>query len=483
MATSSSCPNSRFAFSLHGAATRTLITRDDLRRELWPEDTFVDFEHSLNAAIKRLRESLGDSATTPRFIETLPRGLSVHRELDAEDIAPAQAKRWLADGDSGANAIRDVDRSTIAVVDVWCVRRGDYRGGPARLGRFDHHFAQTAPLTYQLTSTSGLNIDPALSPTGASSRMRPIAECGGWISGFRRSRRDPLRLTNDAADEAEPHFLRTVRNRLFAARMGLYVIGALEVPLAWSCVRDGREPALLADGRWIAYWTVSGVRYCRGIPARSAASSLFRRCGCPVSSSRLSRALATRSGRRRRTHLFLGRKRDEKRFDWYLTGATDRLIRQAPFPQSRRPNSAPVRRFQERGVRRERRLFGQRDRQSNVWRSHLSRDRRVSAAPRRLTFGTGSSGAPPRHLPGESRSRASPRTWGVAVPVDARTGVATGALERVTDSAASDRLRNVSADGKTCFHLVADQAGRSLAEGSRIRQERQLTHAAPKTPR
>jgi DNA-binding winged helix-turn-helix (wHTH) protein len=52
---------------------RTLVTRDDLRRELWADDTFVDFEHSLNAAVKRLRETLGDSAETPRFIETLPR--------------------------------------------------------------------------------------------------------------------------------------------------------------------------------------------------------------------------------------------------------------------------------------------------------------------------------------------------------------------------------------------------------------------------
>src|SRR5262245_65310862 len=50
-----------------------LVTRDELRRELWPEDTFVDFEHSLNAAIKRLRVALGDSATHPRFIQTIPR--------------------------------------------------------------------------------------------------------------------------------------------------------------------------------------------------------------------------------------------------------------------------------------------------------------------------------------------------------------------------------------------------------------------------
>ena len=50
-----------------------LVTRDELRSELWPEDTFVDFEHSLNAAIKRLRAALGDDAQTPRFIETVPR--------------------------------------------------------------------------------------------------------------------------------------------------------------------------------------------------------------------------------------------------------------------------------------------------------------------------------------------------------------------------------------------------------------------------
>ena len=50
-----------------------LITREELRQELWSGDTFVDFEHGLNAAVKRLRDALGDSAETPRFIETLPR--------------------------------------------------------------------------------------------------------------------------------------------------------------------------------------------------------------------------------------------------------------------------------------------------------------------------------------------------------------------------------------------------------------------------
>src|SRR5947208_17035055 len=50
-----------------------LLTRDELRDRLWPDGTFVDFEHGLNAAIKRLRAVLGDSAERPRFVETLHR--------------------------------------------------------------------------------------------------------------------------------------------------------------------------------------------------------------------------------------------------------------------------------------------------------------------------------------------------------------------------------------------------------------------------
>jgi DNA-binding winged helix-turn-helix (wHTH) protein/Tol biopolymer transport system component len=50
-----------------------LITREELRQRLWPDNTYVDFEHGLNAAVRRLRDALGDSADAPRYIETLPR--------------------------------------------------------------------------------------------------------------------------------------------------------------------------------------------------------------------------------------------------------------------------------------------------------------------------------------------------------------------------------------------------------------------------
>jgi DNA-binding winged helix-turn-helix (wHTH) protein len=50
-----------------------VVTREELRQKLWPADTFVDFDHSLNTAVNKLREALGDSASSPRYIETLAR--------------------------------------------------------------------------------------------------------------------------------------------------------------------------------------------------------------------------------------------------------------------------------------------------------------------------------------------------------------------------------------------------------------------------
>ena len=50
-----------------------LVTREELHRVLWPSDIFVDFDNSLNTAINKIRDALGDSAENPRFVETLPR--------------------------------------------------------------------------------------------------------------------------------------------------------------------------------------------------------------------------------------------------------------------------------------------------------------------------------------------------------------------------------------------------------------------------
>ncbi len=87
-----------------------VVTREELHRRLWSSDTFVDFDHGLNAAIKRLRDALGDSADNPRFVETLARrgyrfiapvesprrqGSPVeHIDPSTRQVAPA-GRRWL----------------------------------------------------------------------------------------------------------------------------------------------------------------------------------------------------------------------------------------------------------------------------------------------------------------------------------------------------------------------------------------------------
>ncbi len=66
-----------------------VITREELRLRLWPSDTFVDFDHSLNTAIAKLRDALDDTASNPRFIETLPkRGYRFVAPVTADSAGP-----------------------------------------------------------------------------------------------------------------------------------------------------------------------------------------------------------------------------------------------------------------------------------------------------------------------------------------------------------------------------------------------------------
>src|SRR6202041_2665391 len=72
-----------------------VVTREELQKRLWP-DTFVDVDHNLNTAINKIREVLGDSAESPRYVETLPRrGYRFIGELDpsVESLVPVEPGR------------------------------------------------------------------------------------------------------------------------------------------------------------------------------------------------------------------------------------------------------------------------------------------------------------------------------------------------------------------------------------------------------
>jgi TolB-like protein/Tfp pilus assembly protein PilF len=74
-----------------------IITREELREKIWPSDTFVDFDHGINNAIKRLREALGDTAEMPRYVETLPRrGYRFIANLQVEIPVPSRVIESLA---------------------------------------------------------------------------------------------------------------------------------------------------------------------------------------------------------------------------------------------------------------------------------------------------------------------------------------------------------------------------------------------------
>lgn len=80
----------------------SLVSREQLRKRLWPDGTYVDFEHSLNAAVKRLRAALEDDAESPRYVETLPRrGYRLIAQVTAADdnagAETAEASRQAGD--------------------------------------------------------------------------------------------------------------------------------------------------------------------------------------------------------------------------------------------------------------------------------------------------------------------------------------------------------------------------------------------------
>src|SRR5580698_2011077 len=83
-----------------------LVTRDELQRKLWPNDTIVDFEHGINTAIKKLRQALADSPEVPTYIETVPRRgyrLMVPVEWPAAEVSPLESPVPVG-ADAGAAA-------------------------------------------------------------------------------------------------------------------------------------------------------------------------------------------------------------------------------------------------------------------------------------------------------------------------------------------------------------------------------------------
>ena len=187
-----------------------LVTREALRDRLWGPDTFVDFEAGLNAAVRRLREALNDSADAPRYIETLPRrGYRFIAPVDGTSAAAPPAPAALVGAEAPVSArsetaragrvrLRHVVLATLALAVIGAALWAGLRWNDA---------APAAARPVPITSFPGLELDPAISPdrrTWSRSRGRARAETTSTSTSSRSTAARPLPLTNDAAADHAP---------------------------------------------------------------------------------------------------------------------------------------------------------------------------------------------------------------------------------------------------------------------------------------
>jgi DNA-binding winged helix-turn-helix (wHTH) protein len=120
-------PSRRYRFGVFEADARTgelrrqglrvklhaqpLLTREEISRELWPDGTFVDYEHGVNSAVNRIREALGDKASSPTFIETLARR-GYRFVAPVERVMPKGEGRG-SDGLAGGGAIEPAGSAAV----------------------------------------------------------------------------------------------------------------------------------------------------------------------------------------------------------------------------------------------------------------------------------------------------------------------------------------------------------------------------------
>jgi Tol biopolymer transport system component/DNA-binding winged helix-turn-helix (wHTH) protein len=231
-----------------------VVTREEILRALWGNDTFVDFEHGINFCIKQIRDALGDKAENPRYIETVPRvgyrfvarveALTAGEELGKEAAAARMGRPrriWIL----GAAAVL---AGTVWVLDTFS--RGN-RGAEKEM---------LEPRFTQLTSEAGEELFPSFSPLGdlfayskstAGQRDIYLQRVGGV---------NAINLTPDSPfDDIQPAFSPGGDRIAFCSEReggGIFVMGATGESLR-RLTDHGFNPAWSPDGRQIVFSTDS----------------------------------------------------------------------------------------------------------------------------------------------------------------------------------------------------------------------------------
>lgn len=255
-----------------------VVTREELQKRLWP-DTFVDIDHNLNTAINKIREVLGDSTESPRFVETLPRrGYRFIAQVDGAGEKNAVAQPISAGVNNGAveNAPRIGNRwriTTIAAGGIFCamvVAFGIWLFVPLPQPRV----VGSTQLTNDGKSkcclvTDGSRVYFSEQDNGGISRIKYIPVTGGepttiptpWLERF------PLLRVSDISPDHDRLLVYVYRNQAGVSVCSLWI-----VPLSGSSPReltDLREVGCSGgswspDGQMLAYSNQSDLFLARG---------------------------------------------------------------------------------------------------------------------------------------------------------------------------------------------------------------------------
>jgi Tol biopolymer transport system component/DNA-binding winged helix-turn-helix (wHTH) protein len=245
-----------------------LVTREQLVAEIWGDGTFVDFEHSLNAAINRLRQSLGDSAEKPRYIETVPgHGYRVIGVLELRDstLVPSPVASAIPERLPGKRSLSlwwpfAAALACLAVFAAWW-QFGNSQSAPPeeRLTR--------------LTAEPGLSDSPALSPDGKLVAYSSDNGTDGGRDLYLKQVQagQPIRLTFDGAGNTSPDFSPDGSRIVFRSERngsGIYEIPALGGE-ARLLAKNGLNPKYSPNGLQVAFW-IGAEHVAAGVPGSGA---------------------------------------------------------------------------------------------------------------------------------------------------------------------------------------------------------------------
>ena len=434
-----------------------LVTREQLRDQVWAEGTFVDFEHGLNAAMNKLRRALSDSAENPRYIETTPgRGYRFIGMLDSEHVVPISLLARSEARQEHPGRWRSVgvwERLIWTAGALVCLGVGlRFHNAPAWLS-----FWTPTPITAdaglagfqlnQLTRDAGLSHRPALSRDGKLLAYSSDASQDGGMNLYVRqvAGGQPIRLTFDGAGNTWPDFSPDGSKIVFRSNRGGG--GIYEIPAFGGqsrlLARGGLRPRFSPDGSKVAYWTGSeGVA--DTIPGHTSVWVVPATGGQPQRvAPNLTAARAPIWSPDGKRLLFVGytsaKLYDDASLDWWLaavdgsdrvkTGLHTSLIR-AGLPAG---SNFPVPSCWSADTNTVFFSISTGDAQ-NIWEVGLSpQTGQMTGVPRRFTAGAGieedvscASGGALAFTTRESRSH----IW--SLPFDLNRGTPTGASERIT---------------------------------------------------